>query len=175
MSAVVRVIVMGVAGSGKSTVGEVLADRIGARFLDADSVHPAGNVAKMSAGEPLTDDDRWPWLRRLVDALAGDDRIVVACSALKRRYRDVLREPEGVRFVYLDVDRDTAQERARQRVGHFMGAGMVASQFDALEPPADDEDDVTVVDAAAGADIESTVDTVIAALSAAGVDPTRRA
>jgi carbohydrate kinase (thermoresistant glucokinase family) len=174
VNAVVRIVVMGVAGSGKSTVGEVLADRIGARFLDADSVHPAANVAKMSAGEPLTDDDRWPWLRRLADELAGDDRIVVACSALKRRYRDVLREPEGVRFVFLDVDRDTAHDRARHRIGHFMGAGMVASQFDALEPPGDDEGDVTVVDATVDAGIGGAVDAVVDALSAAGVDPTCR-
>ncbi len=173
MSVVGRIVVMGVAGSGKSTVGEMLADRIGARFLDADSVHPAANVAKMSAGEPLTDDDRWPWLQRLADELAGDDRIVIACSALKRRYRDVLRQPDGVRFVFLDVDRDTAHERARHRVGHFMGAGMVASQFDALEPPAEDEADVTVVDAVAATGIGGTVDAVVAALAATGGDQTR--
>lgn len=170
MNGAVRIVVMGVAGSGKSTVGAVLADRIGARFVDADSVHPAANVAKMSAGEPLTDDDRWPWLLRLADELAGGDRVVVACSALKRRYREVLREPGSVRFVFLDVDRDTAHARAERRVGHFMGAGMVASQFDALEPPAGDEADVAVVDARADIGIASTVDAVVAALAATDVD-----
>lgn len=169
MSAAVRIVVMGVAGSGKTTVGEELAHRIGARFLDADSVHPAANVAKMSAGEPLTDDDRWPWLQRLAAELAGDERIVVACSALKRRYRDVLRTADGVRFVFLDVDRDTAHARAEHRVGHFMGAGMVASQFDALEPPADHEGDVAVVDADADADVADTVDAAVAGLAAVGV------
>ncbi len=165
MSDIVRIVVMGVAGSGKTTVGELLAQQTGARFLDGDSVHPAANVAKMSAGEPLTDDDRGPWLQRLAEELTGDERLVIACSALKRRYRDVLREATGVRFVFLDVDIDTAHERARHRVGHFMGAGMVASQFVALERPAADEDDITVVDAVAATGVDSTVDAVIAALA----------
>lgn len=155
-------VVMGVAGSGKTTVGEVVAERLDARFLDADSVHPDENVAKMAAGEPLTDEDRWPWLHRLADELAGADRIVVACSALKRRYRDVLRTAGDVRFVFLDVNRDTAHERTERRSGHYMGSGMVASQFEALERPDADEADVAVIDAGAG--VETTVAAVMDAL-----------
>ncbi|MET0908262.1 MAG: gluconokinase, partial [Ilumatobacteraceae bacterium] len=146
MSAV-RIVVMGVAGSGKTTVGRVLADAFDARFLDADAVHPPSNIAKMSAGEPLTDDDRWPWLARLRAELRHSDSIVVACSTLKRRYRDLLRHAGEVRFVFLDLDADTAQGRAAHREGHYMGAGMVASQFDALERPGPDETDVVTVDA----------------------------
>ena len=157
-----RVVVMGVAGSGKSAVGEALAVALGARFVDADSLHPDANVAKMSAGVPLTDDDRWPWLERVRDELAGDAPIVVACSALRRRYRDVLRGAGGVGFVLLDVDQRTATERATHREGHFMGAGMVASQFEALEPPAGDEPDVLVVDASPP--VDQLVATVVAAL-----------
>ena len=156
-----RVVVMGVAGSGKSAVGVALADALGARFVDADGLHPEANVAKMSAGVPLTDDDRWPWLERVSDVLASGDPVVVACSALRRRYRDALRAAGGVRFVLLDVDQATATERAARRAGHFMGPGMVASQFAALERPAADEDDVIVVDASAPA-----ADVVAAAVAA---------
>src|SRR6478752_5823950 len=116
----VRIVVMGVAGSGKTTVGRDLADALGAAFLDADSVHPPANVAKMSAGEPLTDDDRWPWLARLRAELRSSESIVVACSALKRRYRDLLRHAGEVRFVFLDLDADAARDRATHREGHYM-------------------------------------------------------
>ena len=143
----VRIVVMGVTGSGKTTVGRALAEALEAAFLDADSVHPPANVAKMSAGEPLTDDDRWPWLARLRAELRSSDSIVVACSALKRRYRDLLRHAGEVRFVFLDLDPDTARERATHREGHYMGAEMVASQFEALERPGVDETDVVTVDA----------------------------
>jgi gluconokinase len=156
-----RVVVMGVAGSGKSAVGGALAAALGAQFVDADSLHPDANVAKMSAGVPLTDDDRWPWLERVRDVIAAESAVVVACSALRRRYRDVLRGAAGVRFVLLDVDRATATERATHREGHFMGAGMVASQFEALERPAGDEADVLVLDAS------PPVDDVVAAVVAA--------
>ncbi len=139
---------MGVAGSGKSAVGEALAEALGAGFVDADAVHPPENVAKMSAGIPLTDDDRWPWLDRLRGALAGSERMVVTCSALRRRYRDVLRAADDVHFVFLDVDEATATERAQRRRDHFMGANMVRSQFEALERPDVDETDVLTVDAA---------------------------
>lgn len=143
----VRVVVMGVAGSGKSTVGELLADRAGARYVDGDSLHPPENVAKMAAGTPLTDADRQPWLERVRDELASGDRIVVACSALKRAYRDILRGAGGVRFVFLDVDEPTARQRTRDRTAHWMSEQMVQSQFDTLERPSDDEQDIVTVDA----------------------------
>jgi carbohydrate kinase (thermoresistant glucokinase family) len=142
------VVVMGVAGAGKTTVGVALAERFGARFLDADAAHPAGNVAKMAAGHPLSDDDRWPWLARLRAELRRGD-VVITCSALRRSYRDLLRRAVGVRFVYLALDAGTARARAAARPGHFMGPAMIDSQFAALEPPQPDETDVLTVDATA--------------------------
>ena len=142
-----RIVVMGVAGSGKSTVGQALATRLGATFVEGDQLHPAGNVAKMAAGTPLTDEDRWPWLAAVRRALRATGAVVVACSALRRSYRDALRGATGVRFVELAVDPGEATRRLAGRRGHFMKAGMVASQFAALEPPAADETDVAVVDA----------------------------
>ena len=133
-------ILAGVSGSGKTTVGQRLADRLGWPFADGDSFHPPANVAKMAAGIPLTDDDRWPWLAAIgawMDArIAAGGSGVVACSALKRRYRDVLRQgrPE-VRLVFLDVSRDEDLARLRARSGHFFPARLMDSQFDDLEPP----------------------------------------
>lgn len=147
----VRVVVMGVSGSGKTTVGNVLAERLGARFVEADGLHPASNVDKMSAGTPLTDDDRWPWLDRIADELA-DTPVVATCSALRRAYRDVLRRRGDTTFVLLDIDRETAIDRLRSRADHFMGPEMVDSQFETLEPPHPDEDDVVRVDAAGALD-----------------------
>lgn len=137
---------MGVAGAGKTTVATRVADALAASFLDADDAHPPANVEKMAAGIALTDADRRPWLGRLRDELAARERVVVTCSALKRRYRDVLRGVDGVVFVHLAIEPAEAERRLRDRRGHFMGPAMVASQFDALEPPADDETDVLVVD-----------------------------
>jgi gluconokinase len=134
------VILAGVSGSGKTTVGRLLAERLGWPFADGDSFHPAANVAKMTAGIPLTDDDRWPWLAAIgawMDArIAAGGSGVVACSALKRRYRDVLRQgrPE-VRLVFLDVSRDEDLARLRARSGHFFPARLMDSQFSDLEPP----------------------------------------
>ena len=150
-----NVVVMGVAGSGKTTIGRALASALGARFVEGDAAHPAANVAKMSAGVALTDDDRWPWLARLRAELRSGDDIVLTCSALRRSYRDFLRHGDDVRFVFLDVDRATAAQRADLRADHFMGAGMIAGQFDALERPGFDENDVVTVDA--GADIDTLV------------------
>lgn len=138
---------MGVAGSGKTTVGVRLAERLGAGFMDADDAHPPENVAKMAAGRPLTDEDRWPWLHSLRDGLAASQALVVTCSALKRAYRDVLRGAGGVRFVFLDVDPELATRRVAGRSGHFMTTAMVASQFADLEVPTSDEPDVVAVDA----------------------------
>lgn len=137
---------MGVAASGKSTVAVRLAEQLGARMVEADDHHLPGSIAKMSARIPLIDEDRWPWLLRLQRELATGDGVVVACSALRKSYRDVLRRAGDVRFVFLDVTRDEVERRIASRAGHFMGAAMVESQFAAFERP-DDEPDVHVVDA----------------------------
>jgi gluconokinase len=134
------VILAGVSGSGKTTVGRLLAGRLGWPFADGDSFHPAANVAKMAAGIPLTDDDRWPWLAAIgawMDArIAVGGSGVVACSALKRRYRDILRQgrPE-VRLVFLKVSHDEDLARLQARSGHFFPAALMDSQFADLEPP----------------------------------------
>ncbi len=151
-----RVVVMGVAGSGKSTVARLLAQRYAARFLEGDDFHPASNVAKMAAGHPLTDDDRWPWLAALCEAMQAEQDVVVTCSALERRYRDALRVVEYLCFVYLVVSPEVAARRMAARHGHFMGQSMVASQFEALEVPGPDETDVAAVDAEQ--DVPSVVD-----------------
>jgi carbohydrate kinase (thermoresistant glucokinase family) len=140
---------MGVAGSGKSTIAAGLAARAGARFVDADDLHARASVAKMASGTPLTDEDRWPWLAALRRALRQEQDVVVACSALRRVYRDVLRSAGGVRFVHLDVTADEAARRLASRPGHYMRAGMVASQVAALEPPAPDESDIAILPAQA--------------------------
>ena len=147
-----RVVVMGVSGAGKSTVGVALAQRLGATFVDADSLHADSSVAKMAAGVPLTDDDRLPWLERVRHELGSHDRLVVACSTLRRSYRDVLRNADDVHFVFLDIDPSAARQRSEQRHGHFMPADLVASQFETLERPATDELDVIAVDAHDGVD-----------------------
>jgi gluconokinase len=136
----VIVVVMGVTGAGKTTVGRLLARALGCEFLDADDYHPAANVAKMRAGEPLTDEDRAPWLARLNELLqaraAGS--AVLACSALKQRYRDRLLAgvPEG-RLVYLRGTKALIAARLEARRGHYMDPALLDSQFAALEEPAD--------------------------------------
>ncbi|GAA2603695.1 gluconokinase [Streptomyces tubercidicus] len=148
------VVVMGVSGSGKSTVGGLLAQRLKVPFLEADDVHPAANRAKMAAGRPLDDEDRRPWLlsvagwiRRATDDGQGG---VVACSALKHEYRDLLRQAgAGVWFLYLALDRATADRRVAGRVDHFMPARLLDSQYGALEPLRPDEPGLTVDAAAA--------------------------
>lgn len=137
-----RLVVMGVSGCGKSHIGLRLAERLDAVFLDGDDYHPAENVAKMVAGEPLNDADRAPWLDRLAKELADRERVVLACSALKRRYRDVLRTADATRFVFLDGDAEMIRSRVEARTGHFMPPGLLRSQFDALERPDTSEPDV---------------------------------
>lgn len=136
-------IIMGVAGCGKSTVGKLLADRLGLRFHDGDDYHPAENLARLRAGIPLTDADRWPWyaiLRRLiVSTLEKGDSLVLACSALKESYRQQL-DPfrdGSVLFIWLDGDYELIESRMMARQGHFMPASLLKSQFETLEKPAD--------------------------------------
>ena len=157
-----RAVIMGVAGCGKSTVAAAAATRLDARFVDADAVHSPANVAKMSAGIALTDDDRWPWLIALRTELQAGN-VVVACSALRRSYRDLLRVAGHVVFVFLDITVDEARRRVGARTGHFMGAAMIDSQFATLERPSDDETDIAVV--AADGPIESVIEAAIAELS----------
>lgn len=138
------IVVMGVSGVGKTTVGLRLAEALGARFVEGDKFHPAANIEKMSHGEALTDDDRKPWLERLAGELAADrdkgESVVLACSALKRRYRDILRAGhDDVDFVFLDADQAVIQKRLDARKGHFMPPSLLDSQFAALERPGADE------------------------------------
>ncbi|MGB4135086.1 MAG: gluconokinase [Microbacterium sp.] len=137
------IVVMGVSAVGKTTVGQEIARLCGGRFLDADDLHPAENVAKMSAGIPLDDADRWPWLDRVGDALAPGT--VMACSALKRAYRDVLRRhaPETF-FVHLHADAAHLLAQASGREGHFMPPALLQSQLDALEPLGADENGIVI-------------------------------
>jgi len=134
------VVLAGVSGSGKTTVGESLARRLAWPFTDGDSLHPAANIAKMRAGVPLTDEDRWPWLAAVAavidERIAAGQSAVVACSALKRSYRDLLLAGRpAVRMVFLDVDRDLLAARLAARHGHFFRADLLASQLADLENP----------------------------------------
>ena len=141
------VVVMGVTGSGKTTVGEALAERMGLPFADADGFHSPANVAKMRAGHALDDADRLPWLRAIGTWLAEhrDSGAVVTCSALKRAYRDILREKApDITFLHLDGDIETVHARVAHRAGHFMPASLVQSQYDTLEPLGDDEQGVVI-------------------------------
>ena len=152
-------IVMGVSGAGKSTIGEKLAERLGWKFEDGDRFHPPSNVAKMSAGQPLTDEDRRPWLRAIADEIAGvceaAGHVVIASSALKRAYRDILVNGRpDVRIIYLDGPQELIASRLALRKNHFMPPGLLESQFRTLEPPDASENPVTV-------SIDGSVETVV--------------
>jgi gluconokinase len=143
-------VVMGVSGAGKSTVGRIVAARLNCPFRDADSFHPKANIEKMASGHPLTDEDRLPWLQAIAAYVAAHraagTRCVVTCSALKRVYRDIVTDKQSpdVRLVYLTGDFDLIAARLKARKGHFMPPALLQSQFDALEEPARDEHAITV-------------------------------
>lgn len=162
-------IVMGVSGAGKTTVATALAERTGWRCIEGDDLHPEANRTKMAAGQPLDDDDRWPWLRRIADLVgeqeAAGRSTVLTCSALRRRYRDLLREGHpSVRFVYLAVDGAVLRDRVENRRHDYMPAALLDSQLADLEPPGDGEP-------AVGVDASAPVDEIVdAVLDARGVD-----
>ncbi|MCW2899665.1 MAG: carbohydrate kinase, thermoresistant glucokinase family [Streptosporangiaceae bacterium] len=141
------ILVTGVSGSGKTTIGKKLAKRLGWDYAEADDFHPKANIEKMRAGIPLTDEDRMPWLRAIAkwidERLSSGKPAVVSTSALKRRYRDMLRRP-GVRSVFLDGDHETIKNRMRARKGHFFPAELLESQFRELEPPEPEENTLQV-------------------------------
>ncbi len=158
----VILVVMGVAGSGKTTIARMLAERLGWRFQEGDALHPPANVAKMSAGTPLTDDDRWPWLHTIAGVMDGwraeGANGIVTCSALKRAYRDILvgGHPD-VRIVHLAGEKALIAARMAARKGHFMPTALLDSQFATLEPPGADENPIVV-------DIGAEAGTIVQAL-----------
>jgi gluconokinase len=151
------VVVMGVSGSGKSTVGAALAQRIRVPFADADDFHPPANIAKMTAGQALDDDDRYPWLEAIGEWLAERcaDGGVMSCSALKRKYRDQLRRHcADVEFLHLDGTPEVISRRQASRPGHFMPTSLLKSQFDTLEPLRPDERGIAI-------DVDQSIDTIV--------------
>ncbi len=157
-----KYVIMGVTGCGKSTIGSLLARQLGAQFLDGDDLHPAANIAKMSAGQPLNDADRAPWLDRIGQRLgAVDGAVIMACSALKQSYRDRIRDQAGcpVTFLLLQGSRAVIESRMALRAGHFMPTSLLDSQFATLEPFSAAESFVVV-------DIDQSAAAIVAALSA---------
>jgi gluconokinase len=144
----VIVIVYGVSGAGKTTIGKLLAEQLDWRFYEGDDFHLRANIDKMRSGRPLTDEDRWPWLESLREqikrSIAVGENAVVACSALKRAYRDRLRVGGKVKFIFLRGDYALIEEQLRQRRGHFMNPALLRSQFADLEEPGPDEDVLTI-------------------------------
>lgn len=156
-------IVMGVSSSGKSSIGKALAERLGWRFADGDDFHPPANVEKQRAGQALTDEDRWPWLQSIADEIdrvtAEGGKLVVACSALKRAYRDLLvHGRHDIRIVYLDGSRELIAKRMAARKNHFMPPSLLDSQFKTLEVPGTDERVIAV-------SIDDDIDGIVAAIA----------
>ena len=171
-TSVEHLILMGVAGCGKTTAADNLHRALGWPVAEADDFHPPANIAKMSEGIPLTDEDRWPWLKSLRDWMsaraAEGVRTIVTCSALKRSYRDLLSGADGrVFFIHLTARPEELRERMALREGHFMPPALLPSQFAALQPLDDDEDGVTVVSRATP---EETFEAILAALEQASAD-----
>ncbi len=163
---------MGVSGTGKSTVGRLVAEQLGRPLVEGDDLHPPANIAKMRAGLPLTDEDRGPWLRAVRDAMNAGGSTVVACSALRHSYRDILRTAEGrVRFALLVVTPDELAARLVARTDHFMPASLLASQLAALEHLQPDEDGVTI---AAEPTREGTASALVGVLSPTSADAAER-
>lgn len=161
------IILMGVSGSGKSTIGAAVAREIKAKFIDGDDLHPRANIQKMANGQPLNDEDRAPWLQRLNDAAYSlnhkNESGIIVCSALKRRYRDLLRKDnDNMVFIYLKGSFEVILARLQARSGHFMPTELLKSQFEALEEPGADEKDVICVDI--DTDVEGVVGRCVAAL-----------
>jgi gluconokinase len=153
-------VLMGVSGAGKTTVGTRLAYELGWEFFDGDTFHPADNIDKMAAGIPLTDQDRWPWLRSLHDfiheRLIVGAPAVVACSALKRAHRAILMDGNtGARLVYLKGDRDLIRRRLKERTDHFFDADLLDSQFEALEEPSPQNALIVPIDQPVGAIVDT--------------------
>jgi gluconokinase len=166
------VLLMGVSGSGKTTIGQLLAARTGWPFLDADDLHPASNVVKMQAGIPLTDEDRWPWLQLVAAWIAQQAKAgqcgIVGCSALKRPYRDLLRQGDPMlRVVYLHGDRAALTSRLTRRRGHFFPRDLLNTQLADLEEPTADERPIVV---SIGQSSNRTVDAILAGLQADAKD-----
>jgi gluconokinase/shikimate kinase len=140
-------VIMGVSGSGKSTVAGVVSGRLGWDLAEGDDLHSAANVAKMQSGQPLTDDDRWPWLETIADWIRQHTESgtpgVITCSALKKRYRDILRG-DNVVFVFLQGSKDNISGRLASRHGHYMPPALLESQFEALEEPTEDENYISL-------------------------------
>ena len=161
------IVVMGVSGSGKTTVARLLAQRLGWQFAEADEFHSPANVAKMRSGTPLTDEDRWPWLAAIAafidTARASGKPAVVACSALKRRYRDILigARPD-VALVYLRGDYETIASRMASRPHHYMPVSLLKSQFEALEAPGPEENPITIDNGAAAEAIVAEIERFLA-------------
>ncbi|BCH65042.1 gluconokinase [Agrobacterium vitis] len=159
------IIVMGVSGCGKSSIGEGLAKKLDVPFLEGDSLHPAANVEKMAKGTPLNDEDRWPWLQAIGDKMAAALRegqtIIVSCSSLKKSYRDLLREATGnlTAFIYLEGSKELLTRRMGERTGHFMPVSLLESQLATLESPKDEPCVVTV-------DIDRSIDAIVEAAAA---------
>jgi gluconokinase len=160
------VIVMGVSGSGKSTVAKGLSTVLGWEFAEGDAFHPESNVAKMSSGTPLTDEDRWPWLEAIGEWISGKESrgesAVVTCSALRRVYRDLLRRGRPhVRFLHVTAESDVILDRMEHRPGHYMPPSLLPSQLATLEPLGDDEPGVVISNEGSAAQV---LDRALAAL-----------